>query len=296
MHIANLITEEGVIMTDYIEQTRKLLRTAGRSPKTANSYLSHIRRLENTYGDDCGNLEESALREYLEGLVDEGKSLSYINQAQSAIRFMYKHVLRKDNPLPGPGLISKKIPLHGIFNRDEIKNIFANVHELKYRLALMLIYSSGLRVGEATHLLRNAVDFEKMVIHVNDMDGEHLRDTILASSIADILEYFIETRTDDSPWMFPGRGKTSCISPRTIQRSFAEAMLAAGIDKRATLGWLRHSFAVHMLEDGTDRKLVRNLLGISTPSMITPYMKLAEKRSALRVISPADRFLTRKKN
>ncbi|MCD4775857.1 MAG: site-specific integrase [Candidatus Aegiribacteria sp.] len=281
-------------MTDYVEQTRKVLRTAGRSPKTANSYLSHIRRLENTYGNVTESLDEDTLRKYLEDLVDEGKSLSYINQAQSAIRFMYKHVLSKDNPLPGPGLISKKIPLHGIFSRDEIKQIFANVHELKYRLALMLIYSSGLRVGEATHLLRNAVDFDSMVIHVNDQDKEFIRDTILANSIADILKYYIETRTDDSPWMFPGRGKTNCISPRTIQRAFAEAMLAVGIEKRATLGWLRHSFAVHMLEDGIDRKLVRSLLGITTPSMISPYMKLAEKRSALRVNSPADRFLLKK--
>ncbi len=281
-------------MPDFVEQTKKVLKTAGRSPKTANSYLSHIRRLENTYGNKAENLDEDTLRKYLEDLVDEGKSLSYINQAQSAIRFMYKYVLRKDNPLPGPGLISKKIPLHGIFNREEISQIFANVHELKYRLALMLIYSAGLRVGEATHLLRNAVDFDNMVIHVNDQDKKFIRDTILANSISEILRYYIETRTDDSPWMFPGRGKTNCISPRTIQRAFAEAMLAVGIEKRATLGWLRHSFAVHMLEDGIDRKLVRNLLGITTPSMISPYMKLAEKRSALRVNSPADRFLLKK--
>ncbi|MCD4701292.1 MAG: site-specific integrase, partial [Candidatus Aegiribacteria sp.] len=236
-------------MPDFVEQTRKVLRTAGRSPKTANSYLSHIRRLENTYGGRTEDLDEDTLRKYLEDLVDEGKSLSYINQAQSAIRFMYKHVLNKDNPLPGPGLISKKIPMHGIFCRDEIRKIFENVHELKYRLALMLIYSSGLRVGEVTHLQRSAVDFDNMVIHVNDQNGEFIRDTILAKSISDILKYYIETRTDDSPWMFPGRGKTNCISPRTIQRAFAEAMLAVGIEKRATLGWLRHSFAVHMLED-----------------------------------------------
>lgn len=280
-------------MPDFVEQTRRVLRTAGRSPKTANSYLSHIRRLENTYGDKTADLDEDTLKQYLEDLVDEGKSLSYINQAQSAIRFMYKHVLKKENPLPGPGLISKKVPLHGIFSRDEISRIFENVHELKYRLALMLIYSSGLRVGEATHLLKDAVDFDNMVIHVNDKEGEFIRDTILADSIADILKYYIETRTDDSPWMFPGRGKTNCISPRTIQRAFAEAMLAVGIEKRATLGWLRHSFAVHMLEDGTDRKLVRKLLGITTPSMISPYMKLAEKRSELRVKSPADRFLSK---
>ncbi len=282
------------IMPDYVEQTRKILRTAGRSPKTANSYLSHIRRLENTFGTRTVELDEDTLRKYLEDLVDEGKSLSYINQAQSAIRFMYKHVLKKENPFPGPGLISKKMPMHGIFSRDEISQIFANVHELKYRLALMLIYSSGLRVGEVTHLQRSAVDFDDMVIHVNDQNGEFIRDTILAKSISEILRYYIETRTDDSPWMFPGRGKTNCISPRTIQRAFAEAMLAVGIEKRATLGWLRHSFAVHMLEDGIDRKLVRTLLGISTPSMISPYMKLAEGRSPLRVSSPADRFLLKK--
>ena len=228
-------------MADFVEQTRKILRNAGRSPKTANSYLSHIRRLENTYGEKTAELDEDTLRKYLEDLVDEGKSLSYINQAQSAIRFMYKHVLKRENPLPGPGLISKKVPLHGIFSREEIKQIFENVHELKYRLALMLIYSSGLRVGEATHLLKENVDFQNMVIHVNDQDGEPIRDTILADSVADVLKYYIETRTDDSPWMFPGRGKTNCISPRTIQRAFAEAMLAVGINKRATLGWLRHS-------------------------------------------------------
>ena len=277
-----------------MEATRKQLREAGRSPKTANSYLSHIRRLTGVFGGESSNLNEDALRKYFEALVDEGKSLSYINQAQSAIRFMYKHVLKKDNPLPGPGLISKKVPLHGIFSREEIKEIFANVHELKYRLALMLIYSSGLRVGEATHLLRDSVDFDNMVLTVTDPEGGNSRQTILARSTADILRYYIETRTDSSPWMFPGRGKTSCVSPRTIQRAFAEAMLAVGIEKRATLGWLRHSFAVHLLEDGTDRKLVQNLLGISTPSMITPYMKLATGRDATRVLSPADRFLGKK--
>ncbi len=281
-------------MNDLVEATRKQLREAGRSPKTANSYLSHIRRLTGVFGGESSNLNEDALRKYFEALVDEGKSLSYINQAQSAIRFMYKHVLKKDNPLPGPGLISKKVPLHGIFSREEIKEIFANVHELKYRLALMLIYSSGLRVGEATHLLRDSVDFDNMVLTVTDPEGGNSRQTILARSTADILRYYIETRTDSSPWMFPGRGKTSCVSPRTIQRAFAEAMLAVGIEKRATLGWLRHSFAVHLLEDGTDRKLVQNLLGISTPSMITPYMKLATGRDATRVLSPADRFLGKK--
>jgi len=281
-------------MNDLVEATRKQLRDAGRSPKTANSYLSHIRRLTGVFGGDSSSLDEDALRKYFEALVDEGKSLSYINQAQSAIRFMYKHVLKKDNPLPGPGLISKKVPLHGIFSREEIKEIFANVHELKYRLALMLIYSSGLRVGEATHLLRDSVNFDRMVLTVTDPEGGNSRQTILARSTADILRYYIETRTDSSPWMFPGRGKTSCVSPRTIQRAFAEAMLAVGIEKRATLGWLRHSFAVHLLEDGTDRKLVQNLLGISTPSMITPYMKLATGRDATRVLSPADRFLGKK--
>ncbi len=278
-------------MDQLIDKTKQVLRTTGRSPKTANSYLSHIRRLEGFFGGKADELSKDELKTYLEDLVDEGKSLSYINQAQSAIRFMYKHVLGKANPLPSPGLIAKKAPLHGLFSRDEIKQIFGNVHDLKYRLTLMLIYSSGLRIGEVTHLRRLNVDFDSNVIRVNNPEGEKIRETILAKSTGEILRYYEETRTDDSPYMFPGRGKSSCVSARTIQRAFAEGMLSAGVEKRATLGWLRHSFAVHLIEDGTDRKLVQKLLGITTPSMMTPYMKLATKRDELRVISPADRFL-----
>lgn len=278
-------------MNTIIDRTRQVLRTAGRSPKTANSYLSHIRRLEGFFAERTESLTKDELKTYLEDLVEEGKSLSYINQAQSAIRFVYKHVLDKPNPLPSSGLIAKQAPLHGLFSRDEIKQIFSNVHDLKYRLTLMLIYSSGLRIGEVIHLRRKNVDFDNHIIEVNDTTGDKIRETILAKSTGDILRYYEETRTDDSPYMFPGRGKSSCVSARTIQRAFAESMLAAGVEKRATLGWLRHSFAVHLLEDGTDRKLVQKLLGITTPSMMTPYMKLATKRDELRVISPADRFL-----
>ena len=83
---------------DFVEETRKMLEASGRSPKTANSYISHLRRLVNHFGDRTGDLDKSDLREYLEGLVSEGKSLSYINQAQSAIRYLYSNVLKKSNP------------------------------------------------------------------------------------------------------------------------------------------------------------------------------------------------------
>ncbi len=277
---------------DPVEETRRLLRQAGRSPKTANSYLSHIRRLVNTFGKRAVSLESEELRQYLEGLVEESKSLSYINQAQSAIRFLYTKVLDKPNPLPGPGVVSKKVPLHGIFSREEVRAILLNVQDVKYRLALMLVYSSGLRVGETAYLRRKNIDFDRMVIHINDRPGKHIRDTILASSCARLIKDYLNTRTDESSYLFPGRGRSSYVSARTIQRAFAESMLAAGISKHSTLGWLRHSFAVHLLEDGTDRRMVQSLLGITTPSMITPYLKLAKNRDPLRVLSPLDRFFS----
>ncbi|MGM0628267.1 MAG: tyrosine-type recombinase/integrase [Candidatus Fermentibacterota bacterium] len=277
-------------MADLVNGTRELLEKTGRSPKTANSYLSHIRRLIKTFGDRADSLTTDELKKYLEGLVDEGKSLSYINQAQSAIRFLYTKYLEKENPLPGPGIVSKKVPLHGIFNREQVYNILQNVGELKYRLALMLVYSSGLRVGETSYLRTANIDMDNRVIHVNNKEGEPIRDTILSEASVDVLNRYLNARTDDSPYLFPGRGKSNYVSARTIQRAFTEALLQAGIEEHATLGWLRHSFAVHLLEDGIDRKLVQNLLGISTPSMITPYLKLAKKRSPLRVMSPIDRF------
>jgi site-specific recombinase XerD len=277
-------------MKDLIEETRKLLHAKGRSPKTANSYLSHIRRLKKTFNDKADSLTTKQLKEYLEKLVDEGKSLSYINQAQSAIRFLYTKVLKKENPLPGPGVVSKKVPLHGVFSREEVFAILKNVDELKYRLALMLIYSSGLRVGETAYLRTASLDIPNRIIHVNDRDGKHIRDTILSHAAADLLRRYLDSRVDESPYLFPGRGKSNFVSARTIQRAFAESLLQAGIKRHATLGWLRHSFAVHLLEDGIDRNLVQRLLGISTPSMITPYLKLAKRRSPVRVQSPIDRF------
>lgn len=275
---------------NFVEETRKQLEISGRSPKTANSYVSHLRRLVNHFGDKTGDLTKNDLRDYLEELVSEGKSLSYINQAQSAIRYLYSQVLKKDNPLPGPGVIAKKVPLHGVFTRDEIAEVFQHVHDLKYRLSLMFIYSSGLRVSETAILRREHVDLDHNVIHVYSPEGVFLRDTILAKTTGRILAQYLDLRTDPSPFVFPGRGRTSYVSARTIQRAFTDALVEAGIDKKATLGWLRHSFAVHLLEDGVDRKMVQKLLGISTPSMITPYLKLAKNRTHLRVLSPLDRF------
>ena len=282
--------QKGVELMDYVEETRKMLEASGRSPKTANSYISHLRRLVNHFGDQTGDLHKNDLRDYLESLVSEGKSLSYINQAQSAIRYLYSQVLKKDNPLPGPGIIAKKVPLHGVFTRDEIAEVFQHVHDLKYRLSLMFIYSSGLRVSETAIMKIDHVDLEKNIIHVYDPDGTFLRDTILAKTTGRILAQYLDLRTDPSPDLFPGRGRTSFVSARTIQRAFTDALAEAGIDKKATLGWLRHSFAVHLLEDGVDRKMVQKLLGIATPSMITPYLKLAKNRTPLRVLSPLDRF------
>jgi integrase/recombinase XerD len=275
---------------NFVEETRKQLELSGRSPKTANSYISHLRRLENHFGDETGQLGKADLRDYLEELVGEGKSLSYINQAQSAIRYLYSQVLKKDNPLPGPGVIAKKVPLHGVFSRSDIAEVFQHVHDLKYRLSLMFIYSSGLRVSETAILKREHVDLDRNIIHIYSPEGEFLRDTILAKNTGRILAQYLDLRTDPSPYLFPGRGRTSFVSARTIQRAFTDALTEAGIDKRATLGWLRHSFAVHLLEDGVDRKMVQKLLGISTPSMITPYLKLARNRTPLRVQSPLDRF------
>lgn len=277
-------------MVDLLEEMLRVLREAGRSTKTANSYLSHLRRLKRSFGDRVANLTNVELQKYIEQLVDERKSLSYINQAQSAIRFLYISVLGKSDPLPSSSITLKKLPLHGIFSREEIVSILENTHDLKYRLALTLVYSSGLRVGETACLLKENVNVRKLIIIVNNRQGKILRDTILSREAADLFREYISTKPSESPFLFPGRGKSTCISSRTIQRAFAESLLITGITKHATLGWLRHSFAVHLLEDGFDRKLVRTLLGISTPSMMTPYMKLSVKRSHLRIISPLDRY------
>jgi integrase/recombinase XerD len=154
----------------------------------------------------------------------------------------------------------------------------------------MLTYSSGLRVGEVTRLKLHDLDKERFVVHVRQGKGRNDRVTVLSRSAYEIVCIYLE-KERPYDWLFPGADRDQPITERTIQRVFERARNAAGIQKPATVHTLRHSFATHLLEGGTDLRYIQELLGHENIKTTQIYTHVSTK-DARRVMSPLDRILS----
>jgi site-specific recombinase XerD len=180
--------------------------------------------------------------------------------------------------------MGKKLPV--VLSREEIQAIFSATENLKHRALLMTIYSAGLRVSEAVHLKVSDLDSYRMVIRVEQGKGQKDRYTLLAQRTLEVLrDYWREYRP--SGWLFPGNPATEPLSVSSVQRVFGKVLVRAAIKKAASVHTLRHSFATHLLEDGTDLYHIQRLLGHTTPKTTTIYLHLSRK-DLRSVTSPLD--------
>jgi len=219
---------------------------------------------------------------------DKDYSTSSMNLAISAIKFFFRNVLKND-------LISerhrprhdKKLPM--ILSKEEISKVFKTEKNPKHRLLLMMVYSSGLRVSEVVALRKDHIDLSRKVIYIRLAKGRKDRYTLLSEKAANFLEqyyaYFgIQT------WLFPGQGANRHLTIRSAQSIFDKAVTKAGIFKKLSIHSLRHAFATHLLEDGTDIRYIQTLLGHASLRTTERYTHVA-KRSILKIRSPLDSLL-----
>ena len=234
-------------------------------------------------------LGDQEIREYLHYLIQEKKaSQSVISQSYSALKFLYETTLKRDwNGLRIPrAKMGKKLPV--VLSQQEIQAIFSATRNLKHRALLMTIYSAGLRVSEAVHLKVSDIDSQRMMIRVQQGKGDKDRYTLLAKRTLEVLrEYWREYRPKD--WLFYSHSFERPLSSRTVQVVLNRVLHQAGIKKPATVHTLRHSFATHLLEAGTDLYHIQHLLGHKSPKTTTIYLHLSRK-DMVSVISPIDRW------
>jgi integrase/recombinase XerD len=269
------------------------------SLRTHEAYLGHLKRFLNHFGQDAENLDSAELRDYFLGLVQSGISWSYQNQAISAVKFLYRHVLRRPEVLDDlPRPVRRKKQLPAVLSRAEVQRLFKAVGNLKHRAILLVIYAGGLRVSEAARLKISDVDGERKQVFVRGGKGDKDRYTVIGEPALEALrEYWRVYRPRD--WLFPGIRPDEHISPRTIQMVFQRARDKAGIRKNATVHTLRHSFATHLLEDGVDVRYIQELLGhedirttqrythVSDPARVhSPLDKLKEEEGMYEVMQP----------
>lgn len=257
------------------------------SPKTRTCYLTCMVNFVRHYGRSPVDLGEEEIRSYLHYLLQEkNASQSIINQAYSAMKFFYTVTLgRPWNGLRIPrSKIRKKLPV--VLSPQEVHVLLASVDNLKHRAILTTIYSGGLRLGEAIKLKPSDLDGERMTILVQQGKGNKDRYTVLGKKTLELLRLYYKTYRPGQ-WLFPSKDPAQPLSGSSVQRVFNKALHRSGIRKKASVHTLRHSFATHLLESGTDLYHIQRLLGHTTAKTTSVYLHITGKDLA-KVKSPID--------
>ena len=247
------------------------------SENTIKAYTSTLARFLAFNADrEPEAIEQERVRKYILHLVEkEDVSASYQNQAINAIKFYFEAVL--DRPLE-PIFIqrprkAKKLPT--VLSEEEVAAIFKQIENLKHKCAIYLIYSAGLRRSEVLKLKPTDIDSKRNCIVIRGAKGQKDRITLLSQKALLLLrEYYKQYRPKE--WLFEGvnGGQYSTTSLRKILQ---RAVSKAGIKKEVTLHTLRHSFATHLLERGTDLRYIQELLGHSSSKTTEIYTHVTSK-------------------
>jgi len=259
------------------------------SKHTIASYSDLFEEFLNYYENiEPEAITETMIVEFLRYLVNERRvSTSYQNQSINAIKFYYERVLggiRKIYLIDRP---REEMYLPEVLSEEEVKAILDATENLKHKAILMTIYSAGLRISEAINLKIKDIDSQRMQIRVEQGKGKKDRYTLLGKKTLEVLrKYFVEYK----PKVFIFEGSDGgCYSSRSIQKILKNAVIKAQIKKRITVHSLRHSFATHLLEAGTDLRYIQSLLGHSSSKTTEIYTHITTKGFD-QIVSPLDRM------
>ena len=253
---------------------------------TVKTYISCFERFINHFSDrEIDHLDENDVRGYLMYLMQSNWSTSYINQSINSIKFYYEVVLGMPNRFYQIERPRKKKKLPVVLSKSEVRSIIDATNNLKHRCILSLLYSAGLRRSELLNLKIHDIDSERMLIKVNDAKGNKDRYSLLSkSALIDLRRYYIQYKPNK--YLFEGQKKEK-YSPSSIIKILQSAAYKARIKKNVTPHTLRHSFATHLLEDGTDLRYIQLLLGHNSTKTTEIYTHVA-KTSFNSIKNPLD--------
>lgn len=179
-----------------------------------------------------------------------------------SLRFFYRHVVPKADVVGMVPFARKERKLPAILSQDEVRAVLDAVEKQRDRVLITIAYACGLRVSEVATLKVGDIDGKRMLVHVRSGKGRKDRLVPLAASLLELLRVWWQVMRP-SEWLFPGMKPGAHVDTRTIQRAVQLAVKNAGIKKKVTPHTLRHCFATHLLEAGTDLRILQSLLGHS---------------------------------
>ncbi|MDD3350831.1 MAG: site-specific integrase [Eubacteriales bacterium] len=280
--------EQKDVFTAKIEkEMEEHLKLKGYSPKTVKAYKHNVTRFLDYACKSPEMIINQDIRNYMLFLLETQKcSHSYANQVLSAIKIYFKELLNRSDILYNLPRAKKESTLPEILSKEEVARILKSVRNIKHRAILYLVYSSGLRVGEVVRLKVNDLDQDRMLLRVEQGKGRKDRYTLLSQVAVDLVNKYIE-REEPEVRLFPGGKEDHFITERTVQKVFRDACDRAGIRKDVSVHTLRHSFATHLLESGTDIRYIQELLGHSSSKTTEIYTHVSNN-SIRKIRSPLD--------
>jgi site-specific recombinase XerD len=272
-----------IFMDDFLRLTQ-ILKINGFSQKTINSYLYHNSRFLAFVKKSPREITGQDIKGYLEHLVNRGYTNASLNLVYSALKFYYAQIYKRKFFLNIPRA-KKESKLPVVLAKEEIKKILRPINNVKHKLLLGLMYASGLRVSEAVRLRVRDLDFENGVIIIRSGKGRKDRQTVLPKLIVPVLKKYVAHKAGDNFVLESSRGGK--LAERSIQKVFCLALQKSGIKKEATCHSLRHSFATHLLEQGTDIRYIQELLGHKRLETTQIYTKVSSQ-NLKNIKSPLD--------
>lgn len=264
-------------MSDLRRKMQADLRIRNFAEQTQTIYIARVAQMARYVDRSPQDMSTEEVREYLRHLIETGLSRSMFVQTIAALRFLYEFTL--DRPemvlrIPYPKQ-ARRQPV--VLSPGEVARLLKAMQNLKHRTVGMVLYGAGLRISEALALELGDVDSERMVIGVRHGKGDRDRQVALSPVLLDALRVYWRAY-QPSLYLFPGRDPQRPLGNSVIQRAIKAARQRAGISKHATPHALRHSYATHLMEAGTDLRTIQILLGHRSLKTTAIYTHVATER------------------
>ncbi len=243
---------------DILEKTERTLRLRNYSPKTRKAYLLYIKDYIKFSKKTGIKSKQKAIENFLLEKYKRKQSPQTINLAFNAVKFLYNEVL-KDKQKINLKFAKRNKKLPTVLSRKEIKKIISATDNSKYKLMISLGYACGLRVSEVVNLKVVDLDINELIVHIKGAKGKKDRITVLPKKLENDLRNLIAGKKFDDFVFESNRGGK--LTTTSLQKTFRKSLQKSDIKKPATFHSLRHSFATHLLENGTDVRYVQKLLG-----------------------------------
>ena len=264
------------------------LHSRRHSPNTIKTYMDSMKSFLRFFPDKNTELinNDDIIRFNNEYILKNNYSASFQNQVVNAIKKFFEINQNKVIDISGIHRPKRAKPLPNVLSKEEIKILLGCLHNLKHQAMLSLTYSCGLRVGEMLSLVHTDIDAKRMIVMIRNAKGNKDRIVPLSPKILAMLrDYF--SRYRPKIYLFEGTTPGHPYSNRSIQLVIKQAAMKAGIPKPVTMHWLRHSFATHLHESGTDIRYIQELLGHQSTKTTEIYTHIST-RSIQNIKSPFD--------